>query len=69
MVRTPTDAEGVGCARTGGLLTSMGFPGKSVGKESACNAADLGPIPGLGRSGEEIGYPLQYTWASLVIRQ
>ena len=32
----------------------MGFPGDSVGKKSACNAGDLGPIPGSGRSpGEE----------------
>ena len=38
-----------------------------VGKESACTAGDLGSIPGLGRStGEEIGYSLQYSWASLV---
>ena len=38
-----------------------------VGKESACNAEDPGLIPGLGRStGEGIGYPLQYSWASLV---
>ena len=44
-----------------------GFPDSSVGKESACNAGDLGSIPGLGRSpGERIGYPLQYSWASLV---
>ena len=36
-------------------------------KESACNAGDSGSIPGLGRSaGERIGYPLQYSWASLV---
>ena len=40
----------------------MGFPDSSVGKESACNAGDLGLIPGLGRSpGEEKGYPLQYS--------
>ena len=39
----------------------------SVGKESACNAGNPGSIPGLGRSvGEEIGWPLQYSWASLV---
>ena len=45
----------------------MGFPHSSVGKESACDAGDPGSIPGLGRStGEEIGYPLQYSWASLV---
>ena len=44
-----------------------GFPDSSVGKESACNAGDLGLIPGFGRStGEGIGYPLQYSWASLV---
>ena len=39
----------------------------SVGKESACSAGDLGWIPGSGRSpGEGIGYPLQYSWTSLV---
>ena len=39
----------------------------SVGKESTWNAGDLDSIPGLGRSaGEGIGYPLQYSWASLV---
>ena len=43
------------------------FPDSSVGKESACNAEDPGSIPGLGRSaGEGIGYPLYYSWASLV---
>ena len=37
------------------------------GKESACNAGDPSSIPGSGRSTrEEIGYPLQYSWASLV---
>ena len=45
----------------------MGFAGSSVGKQSACNAGDPDSIPGSGRSaGEEIGYPLQYSWASLV---
>jgi len=40
----------------------MGFPGGSDGKESACNAVDLGLIPGSGRyPGEEKGYPLQYS--------
>ena len=39
----------------------MGFPGGSDGKESASNAGDLGPIPGLGRSpGGGHGDPLQY---------
>ena len=44
-------------------LTPMrGFPHSSVGKESACNAGDLGSIPGLGRSPEEgNGNALQYS--------
>ena len=38
----------------------------SAGKESTCSAGDPGSIPGWGRSpGEGIGYPLQYSWASL----
>ena len=38
----------------------LGFPCGSAGKESACNAGDLGTIPGFGRSSEEgKGYPLQ----------
>ena len=41
----------------------QGFPCGSAGKESACNARDLGLIPGLGRSpGEGNGYPLQLFW-------
>ena len=45
----------------------MGLPHSSVGKESACNAADTGSILGSGRSaGEGVDYPLQYSWASLV---
>ena len=49
------------------LLRLLGFPGGSDGKASACKAGDLGSIPGLGRStGEGIGYPLQYSWTSLV---
>ena len=40
----------------------QGFPGGLDGKESACNAEDLGSIPGLGRSlGEGNGNPLQYS--------
>ena len=40
----------------------MGFPCSSAGKESTCNAGDLGSIPALGRSpGEGKGYPLQYS--------
>ena len=45
----------------------LGFPCGSAGKESACNARDLGLIPGLGRSpGERKGYSLQYSCISLV---
>ena len=41
---------------------SLGFPGSSAGKESACNAGDTSSIPGLGRSlGEGNSYPLQYS--------
>ena len=43
-------------------MISMGFSGGSVGKESTCNAGDLGSIPGLGRSpGEGNGNPLQFS--------
>ena len=42
------------------------LPNGSVDKESMCNAGDPGSIPGSGRSaGEGIGYPVQYSWASL----
>ena len=43
-------------------IALMGFPGGSDGKESACNAGDLGSTPGLGRSsGEGNGNPLEYS--------
>ena len=49
------------------ILCYLGFPGSSTGKESACSAGDSSLIPGSGRSpGEGIGYPLKYSWASLV---
>ena len=66
--------QGLNPALTGGFLTSgppgkfcifffspnRGFPHSSVGKESACNAGDLGLTPGLGRSSREgKGSPLQ----------
>ena len=45
----------------------QGCPNSSAGKESICNARDPSLIPGSGRSAREgIGYPLQYSWASLV---
>ena len=57
----PRDQTQVSCI-AGGF-----FPDRSVGKESAWNAGDPGLIPGLRRfSGEGIGYPVQYSWASLV---
>ena len=47
-----------------------GFPGSSVGKESTCNAGDHSSIPGSGSNpGDGIGYPLQYSWASLVAQR
>ena len=50
-----------------GVLTRMWALNNSVGKEFACNAGDPGSIPGSGSPpGEGIGYPLQYSWASLV---
>ena len=52
-----------------GLTISPGqdFPDSSIGKESTCNSGDPSLIPRSGRSpGEGIGYPFQYSWASLV---
>ena len=47
--------------------SKWGFRGRSAVKKSSCNAGDPSLIPGLGRdTGEGIGYPLQYSWASLV---
>ena len=44
------------------LLILLDFPCGLAGKESICNAGDLGLIPGLGRSpGERKGYPLLYS--------
>ena len=49
------------------LYQNCGLPHSSVGKEFTCKAGDPGSIPWLGRSpGEWIGYPLQYSWASLM---
>ena len=53
--------------KRGDMCICMGFPDSSAGRESACNAGDPGSIPGSGRSpGEGIGYPLQYSWASVI---
>ena len=45
----------------------LGIPNRSVGKECTCDAGDPSSIPESGRfAGEGIGYPLRYSWASLV---
>ena len=55
------------CVESLGICIRNNIGDSSAGKESACDAGDPGSIPGLGRSpGEGIGYPLQYSWASLV---
>ena len=49
------------------MSLAMAFPSSSAGKEPTCSAGDPSLIPGSGRSpGEGIGYPLQYSWASLM---
>ena len=49
------------------LTIDLGYPDNSFGKEFTWNAEDPSLIPGLGKSpGEEIGYPLQCSWNSLV---
>ena len=81
---SPNCAEEYGLKRkTGGFLCLLqlskyniivvalkkSFPGSSAGKESACNTGDSSLIPGPERaSGEGIGYPLQYSWASLLVQ-
>ena len=61
------DAELFLCFRVYYNHFLVGFPESSVGKGFACNAGDPSLIPESGRStGEGIGYPLQYSWASLV---
>ena len=55
----PSGHNGLSC---GTYKITKGFPGGSDGKESACNAGDLGSIPGSGRSpGEGNDNPLQYS--------
>ena len=57
--------DGIACSmkmNLSKLQDTVGFPGGSTGKESACNTEDLGSIHGLGRSpGKGKGYPLQYS--------
>ena len=55
------------CSRKAFVYICMGFPGSSAGKESACNAGypSLSPLS-VRSPGEGIGYPLQYSWASVM---
>ena len=64
----PGMLQSMGSQRIGhDWATELNWTGSSADKESACSAEDPGLIPGSGRSpGEWIGYPLQYSWASLV---
>ena len=49
-----------------GSLVLLGFPGSSADKESICNTGEPSSIPESGSyPGEGIGYPLQYSWASI----
>ena len=58
MKRQPTEREKIFAI----IYLIMGFPAGSDGEESACNAGDLGSIPGSERSsGEGNGNPLQYS--------
>ena len=60
VVITPGKIDG--SAQNKASLQARGLPCSSDSKESACNAGDLGSIPGLGRSsGEENGNPVQYS--------
>ena len=63
-IEEPAGLQSMGSQRVrnnGVTNNKMGFPGGSDGKESTCNAGDLGLIPGLGRSpGGGHGNPLQY---------
>ena len=44
------------------IYVCLGFLGGSAGKDSICNAGDLGSVPGFGRSpGERNSFPLQYS--------
>ena len=57
-----SQVHGLGVSAFGLVPCFLGFPDSSVGKESACNAGDLGSTPRLGRSpGERKGYLLRYS--------
>ena len=68
--QSPKLCKSIPCLKETTTTTSLyvlGFPDSSVDKQSACSAGDPSSIPGPGRStGEGIGYPPQYSWASLV---
>ena len=61
------EGESVKDVLRGDVTVLQGFSDSSVGKESTCSAGDPSSIPGSGRSaGDGIGYPFQYSWASLI---
>ena len=68
MVEGETCEMGLLCSLIGADYTNLrGFPNSSVGKESPCNAGDLGSVPWVGKiCWRGIGYPLQCAWTSLV---
>ena len=67
-MKKQAETQSIAQARSVNLETFFTHnPSSLPGKESACNAGDPSSISGSGRSTEEgIGYPLQYSWASLV---
>ena len=68
MVEGETCEMGRLCSLIGAdYMNLWGFPNSSVGKESPCNAGDLGSVPWVGKiCWRGIGYPLQCSWTSLV---
>ena len=66
-VGTPTAMSSPTLQKSGLADDSLGFPGSSAGKESACNAGDFHLIPGSGRfSWRRDRLPSPVSWASLV---
>ena len=58
-----------GVAQSRTRLKRFSSSSSSVVKESACNAGDPSSIPRSERStGEGIGHPFQYSWASLMVQ-
>ena len=68
VAQSQTQLKRLGSSSRTTVQRRQGFSDSSMGKESACNAGDASLIPGSGRFSQEgISYPLQYSWASLVV--